>query len=220
MLLTSRSHAEYRAMFDLTDDDLAGVTLDCGGGASSFVAGAGAGGGRALALDPAYAAGADALARRLSRDLDRSRAIGIAGGDRYLWDWYGSPGRHRELRRAAGAEFLVDLRRHPGRYLAGSLPRLPLADAGVDLVLSSHLLFTWADRFDYAWHRAAILEMCRVSRGEVRLFPLVHQGDGAPVDFLDRLRADVEAALGVTSACVRVPFEFQRGADRMLTFVL
>ncbi|MBC6461090.1 hypothetical protein [Actinomadura sp. HBU206391] len=216
MILTSRSYDEYRSMFDLTDGDLTGVTLDCAGGAAGFVAGAAAGGAEALAADPLYASGALALAERLPVDLAKGYDMISANRERFVWDWYGSVDRHREIRRAAGADFIADLRRRPGRYLAGGLPHLPLADACVDLVLCSHLLFTWARRFDHDWHRTAILEMCRVSRGEVRIFPLVNMGDGEPVDFLDRLRADLETLDGVPSECVRVPYEFQRGADRML----
>jgi hypothetical protein len=135
--------------------------------------------------------------------------------ERFVWDWYGSADRHQEMRRAAGAAFIADLWRRPGSYLAGRLPRLPLADASVDLALCSHLLFTWAGTFDRDRHRTAILEMCRVSRGEVRIFPLVHMGAGEPVGFLDDLRTDLDAT-GVVSDCARVPYEFQRGADRML----
>ncbi|GLZ09175.1 hypothetical protein Acsp03_66410 [Actinomadura sp. NBRC 104412] len=39
-----------------------------------------------------------------------------------------------------------------------------MADASVDLVLCSHLLFTWAGVHVRDWHRTAILELCRVSR--------------------------------------------------------
>jgi hypothetical protein len=129
MLLTSRSHAEYRAMFDLTDEDLAGVTLDCAAGGSSFVAKASGDGVRAVAMDPFYAHGAEALASRLPVDLVRGREILRAKKRRFVWDWYGSPERHEEIRRAAGSEFLANLRQHPGRYIAAGLPRLPLADA-------------------------------------------------------------------------------------------
>jgi hypothetical protein len=89
------------------------------------------------------------------------------------------------------------------------------APAGVDLALCSHLLFTWADRFDEHRHRAALTELARVARREVRVYPLVVQGTGDPVPFLDGLRADLHAA-GLPSTLQPVPYRFQRGADRML----
>jgi hypothetical protein len=215
MIITSRSFSEYRAMFALDDTDLGGVVLDCAGGASSFVAGAARAGVRAVAVDPLYALGAAVLADRLPTDQERGRALIRANADRFVWSWYGSAERHSEMRSLASAEFVADLQRRPGSYLAASLPRLPLADQSVDMVLCSHLLFTWAERFSLTWHRTAIMEMSRVCRSEVRIFPLVHMGAGEPVAFLDPLRIDLEAA-GLTSELRRVPYEFQRGADRLL----
>jgi SAM-dependent methyltransferase len=144
MIMSSRSFLEYRAMFALVERDLDGVVLDCAGGASGFVAEAGAMGVRALAADPLYAHGAAVPAERLPADL-----------------------------------------------VAACLPHLPLADGSVDLVLCSHLLFTWADRLDQEWHRTAIMEMSRVSRREVRIFPLVRMGDRA-----DRRQAPLTCSKG------------------------
>jgi hypothetical protein len=136
--------------------------------------------------------------------------------DRFVWAWYGSAERRRELRLRARSAFIADIHRRPGAYLAACLPHLPRADGSVDLALCSHLLFTWADRLDQEWHRTAIMEMSRVSRREVRIFPLVRMGDGEPVPFLDALRADLRAE-GLACAVHEVPYEFQRGARHMLT---
>jgi hypothetical protein len=171
--------------------------------------------GRRKAADPLYAHGVDVIAERLSADLDHGNAMINANADRFVWKWYGSAERRRDMRLNARSEFMADIRRRPGAYLAAGLPHLPLADASVDMVLCSHLLFTWAERLDREWHRAAITEMSRVSRGEVRIFPLVRLGDGEPVVFLDALQADLRAA-GLVCAVRRVPYEFQRGADHML----
>jgi hypothetical protein len=202
-------------MFGLTDAALRGTVLDCAAGGSSFVAETDPQEIRALAMDPLYALGARTLARRLPADLARGlRMINQSG--HVAWDWHGSPARHREIRRRAASEFLTDMRQHPGRYIAACLPRLPLTDASVDLVLCSHLLFTWAHTLDQDWHRASILEMCRVGRSQVRIFPLANQGAGHPVTFLDRLRRDIETTTGAHSELVTVPYEFQLGANRML----
>ena len=50
-------------------------------------------------------------------------------------------------------------------------------------MLSSHFLFTYADRLDLEFHRAALRELHRVARREVRVFPLLEQG-GRPVPAL------------------------------------
>jgi hypothetical protein len=48
-----------------------------------------------------------------------------------------------------------------------------------DLVLSSHLLITYADLLDAGFHLAALLEPARVGR-EACVYPLVDQ-DGRPL---------------------------------------
>lgn len=212
MLVTSRSAAEYRAMFDLTPDDLTGSVLDCCAGGSSFAAETD---GRVVAVDPAYAVGREDLAVQLREALDEGDRIIDRNADRFEWGWYGNPARRAEMRRAAAEFFLADLTGRPERYVAGSLPHLPLASGGVDLALCSHLLFTWADRLDEHWHRRALAELVRVARREVRIFPVVVQGTGEPVPFLDTLRDELHA-LGRRTHLRDVPYRFQRGGDRML----
>lgn len=211
VIITSRSAAEYVGMFDLSSDDLAGAVLDCCAGGSSLAAESG---GSVVAVDPAYAMDREELADSVLTALREGDRIIEAHLDRFEWDWYGDPARRAEMRTSAAHSFLVDLRRYPERYVAGSLPHLPIADASFDLALCSHMLFTWSNEFDDEWHRAALAEMVRVSR-EVRIFPLVVQGTGEPVRYLDDLRADLEEA-GHRTAVTTVPYRFQRGADQML----
>lgn len=47
------------------------------------------------------------------------------------------------------------------------------------------------------------------------MFPLVVQGSGDPVPFLDALRAGLHAD-GLRTHLRPVPYRFQRGAERML----
>jgi hypothetical protein len=217
MLVTSRSAAEYAAMFNLTPGDVAGRSvLDCCAGGSSFAAETDT---RVVAVDPAYALDRQVLAERVRASLDDTDRIIAANADRFEWGWYGEPAQRAQQRTAAARRFLADLRDHPERYVAGALPNLPLASRSFDIVLCSHLLFTWADHLDANWHRAALTELVRVARQEVRLFPLVVQGAGHPVPFLDDLRAELAAA-GCRSEVRAVPYRFQRGADRMLVIDL
>lgn len=96
-------------------------------------------------------------------------------------------------------------------YRAAGLPDLPFPDGRFDLVLCSHLLFTWADPLDLAWHTGAVDELLRVARGEVRLYPLVRRGAGEAVAFLSALREHVRAA-GHRWIEQPVDFRFQRRA--------
>ena len=53
----------------------------------------------------------------------------------------------------------------------------------------SYLLFVYGDHFDLQFHRDALIELMRVTRGEARVYPLVtFEGERCP--YLDTLRDD------------------------------
>jgi len=200
-------------MFGLTPADLAAASvLDCCAGGSGFAAETAA---RVVAADPAYALGQHDLADRVRAALHDGDQIIGAHAEHFDWSWYGDPASRTVLRTAAARHFLDDLREHPGRYIAAALPNLPFTTGSFDLVLCSHLLFTWSDLLDADWHSRALAELIRVARREARIYPLVVQGTGQPVAFLDDLRAELAAA-GYRSRILAVPYRFQKNADRML----
>jgi len=211
-LISARSFEEYRAMFAITDADLAGAVLDCPGGGSSFTARASAAGVAALAADPVYARPAEPVGRLAVAETRRGSLHSAAGADRYVWDFYGGIDGHAAIRRASAEIFADDIVAHPGRYVAAALPELPFADDQFDLVLSSHFLFTYADRLDARFHLAALRELYRVARGEVRIFPLVEQGGRALPDLVGTVLGE----LGIPYRIRQVDYEFQRGGDQML----
>jgi ubiquinone/menaquinone biosynthesis C-methylase UbiE len=119
------------------------------------------------------------------------------------------------MRKRSAALFARDVEVHPERYVPASLPVLPFEDRQFDLVLSSHFLFTYADRLDENFHYQALVEMHRVSRGEVRVFPLLDQG-GHPLDTMIGAVQVLLLRQGIESKISEVPYEFQRGGNRML----
>jgi hypothetical protein len=189
VLVTSRSYAEYEAMFDLKE--LPDSVLDCCAGGAGFTAEAAARGVDAIAADPAYELDHPELVDSVRRSLPATSGIVGEHEGSFVWHWYGSP----------------------ERYVAAGLPDLPFGDRRFELVLCSHLLFTWADKYDRDWHAAALRELIRVSNAEVRIFPLVLQGAGEPIPWLPDLLDSLE---GVTCEIRKVPYEFQVGADQML----
>ena len=198
-------------MFDLTE--LPGSVLDCCAGGAGFTAEAAARGVDAVAVDPAYELPAAELVDTVRRSLPATSSIIDEHAGSFDWKWYGTPERKDELRIEAADRFLQDVSIAPERYVPGCLPELPFEDRRFELVLSSHLLFTWADKYDQDWHLAALRELVRVSASEVRVFPLVQQGAGEPVTYLPELLTELE---GVTAEIRKVPYEFQVGADEML----
>lgn len=215
VLVSSRSFAEYVAFFDLDAEQLPARILDCSAGASSFVAQAHARGIDAVAADPVYSLAEHDLTARLNSGMPRGNAMINANADRFDFDWYQTPQLRDEMRRAALTTFQEHHHAHPDRYIAAALPDLPFTDKSFDLALCSHLLFTWATHLDEQWHLEAMVELCRVSE-EVRIFPLVLQGAGEPVEFLPSIRARLRSQFGISTEIVTVPYEFQIGAHHML----
>lgn len=160
--------------------------------------------GRTRRASPEVAAIAQAIAMR---------AVGVPAKSRA---YFASIDEAESERRAAAQRFLSDYETHypHARYVCGSLPRLPFLDGAFDLVLCAHLLFTYAKRFDFAWHLAACRELARVSAGEVRIHPVCGV-DGRKYAELDRLQEELQAC-GVASKLVRVNYEFFIGASSML----
>lgn len=214
-LISARSFNEYLAMFALQDGDIRGSILDCPGGGSSFTALASAAGADATATDPAYGAPADQLADLVMAETQRGSAWAEAGGNRYIWDYYGDAEQHQRIRQDAAEVFAADLRARPERYVPAALPSLPFRDRQFDLVLSSHFLFTYTDRLDADFHLEALLEMHRVSRGEVRVFPLVGNTGTGTGELLETLRAQI-ASRGIDNEIRTTDYEFQRGGNQIL----
>lgn len=215
VLLSARSLAEYRAMFALSDATLRHRLLDCPGGAASLTAEVNAAGGYARACDPLYAhTSADELAARGRADADRGNRYVRAHPEQYRWGFFADPDDHHRHRRAALTRFAADRKAHPERYVPGELPCLPFADNAFELVLSSHLLFSYADRLDFSFHRESIGELMRVTRGELRIFPLVTMGS-VSYPYLEALLAQL-AECGITAQVTDVDYEFQAGGNQML----
>jgi len=212
-----RTLDEYSRFFSLDPTALRGrAVLDVAAGPSSFTAEAARRGIDAVAVDPLYHRPPAALADQIREDYARMFQQMRAKPRLFRFKAFASFDEAEADRRAAATRFLADYEgnaRH-GRYVRASLPLLPFLDGAFDLVLCAHLLFIHAARFDFDWHLAACVELARVSNGEVRIHP-VCGADGKPYAQLDRLRSEL-GGLGITSAVVRVNYEFFTGSNSML----
>jgi hypothetical protein len=212
-----RTLDEYARFFDLDLPALRGKSvLDCPSGAASFAAEAHELGIRAVACDPLFAEPPQGLFARGERDIAHVVERVEPVKHLYRWRFYDSVATLAAFRRRALERFAADFAAGlaAGRYVAGSLPHLPFPDASFDLVLSAHFLFTYSDRLDYAFHLAAALDLARVARGRVRIYPLLDPRS-RPYEHLSRLRTDLQQR-GIASRLVDVDFEFQGGSNQML----
>jgi SAM-dependent methyltransferase len=212
-----RTFDEYRRMFALSDADLSRRILGCGDGPASFNAEATARGASVVSVDPIYAFGREALARRFEEVREEVLRQAELNRAEFVWETFKSIAELGAERGRAMSGFLADFEagKRAGRYVVGELPQLPLAADACDLALVSHLLFLYSRQLDLDFHRRAIAELLRVAR-EVRIFPLLQLG-ATPSPHVEPLVAELGRSHRVE--IVPVDYEFQRGGNRMLRIV-
>jgi len=213
-----RSFDEYCRMFSLTDEDLAGRIVGCADGPAGFNTQATRRGARVVSCDPIYAFSTSEIRSRIdatSHDIvEQTRQ----NRHEFVWTSIASPEELLVARLQAMELFLVDYDRGKaeGRYVAAELPRLPFEDRSFDLAVCSHFLFLYSEQLGEPFHHTAIKEMCRVAR-EVRIFPLLALG-GIGSSYVAPI-ADSLRQLGYSVLIERVPYEFQRGANKMMRII-
>jgi hypothetical protein len=215
-----RTLGEYLLMFGINDIRSLiryNAILDCPCGASSFVAEANSKHGiQAIGCDHLFAKDVETLSKRGEDDIEYIIQRVSTDPNLYNWDFYSSIDKLREYRRLALQQFLLD---YPtgikeNRYIKAELPKLPFEDKSFDLVLSGHFLFTYSHKLDFLFILSSILELYRVSSKEVRIYPL-QQSSLQPYEQMTEILFALEK-LRIGYDIVPVPFEFQRGSNKML----
>ena len=97
------------------------------------------------------------------------------------------------------------------------MPELPFSDNQFDIVLSGHFLFLYADRLDSSFHLKSLLELARISKKEVRIYPLIGL-DGTPYAEMDRL-LDSLREKGLRPQLKPTPFHFLKGSHQLLSIL-
>jgi len=211
-----RSLADYRGMFKLSDRDLQAKILDCGSGPASFNAEVTAIGGSVISCDPIYQYSVAQIQQRITETYPVIVETLHKTADRFVWTTYQTPEHLGEVRLATMQNFLADFPTGLAaqRYQNQLLPTLNFADRQFDLALCGHLLFTYSEQLDLAFHHAAIAELLRVA-AEVRIFPLLVNFTTARSPHLDPVMTTLEAQ-GYQVTIETVAYEFQRGGNEML----
>lgn len=212
-----RTYDEYCRMFVLDEAMLKrGPVLDCPSGPSSFTAEARKRGLEAVACDLLYDHPVAELEEKGRSDIAHVFQKVDDVPHLYVWKYYRNRDEIISLRHKALDDFVADFPRgrEEGRYVRAELPRLPFPDRTFGLTLSSHFLFLYGDRLDQEFHLASLKELVRVSSDELRVYPL--QGlDAKPCPHLETLISGLNAE-GIEAELNEVPFEFQRGSNKMM----
>ncbi|MBI4665710.1 MAG: methyltransferase domain-containing protein [Nitrospinae bacterium] len=212
-----RTLGEYQLFFGFDHEKFAGKrALDCPAGAASFVAEATKLGVDAVGVDPLFGLPAESLSGMGVADVAHVLEKVEEAPHLFKWDYYPSTQVLKAYRLTALRRFLHDYETGlaQGRYVHGALPGLPFPDGSFDIVLSAHFLFTYSDRLDYNFHMKSLMELCRVSRGEARVYPLLGL-DARQPEFFGDLLSDL-GRKGITAMVEPCGFEFQKGSSTRL----
>ncbi|WDF52483.1 SAM-dependent methyltransferase [Paenibacillus sp. KACC 21273] len=215
IIFIGRTYNEYMSMFDLTEEQLQGRRiLDCPAGACSFTAEASKHGLDVIATDIAYTFDTDALHAKGKQDIAHMLEHMQTAHHEYDWTMMGTIEQLGNTRLFALETFCKDRAQYDQRYIPATLPQLPLPDKSVDLTLSAHFLFMYADRLDLSFHIQCLREMMRVTTQEIRIFPLVNL-QGERVSFIEEAIFTASAGEWISEE-KPTPYIFQKGAESML----
>lgn len=211
-----RGFDEYVAMFTLEPRDFQSTILGCGDGPAAFNAVATERGHRVVSVDPLYEFSAGDIQRRIEHTTEQIAEQTRRNSAEFVWTQFKSVDELISARCAVMQRFIEDYPRglEAGRYVPGSLPGLPFRFGQFQLALCSHFLFLYSEQLDFEFHLRSVLALCAVAQ-EVRIFPLVELG-AQPSRHIEPVIRSLRE-LGFRAERVRVEYEFQRGANEMLT---
>jgi hypothetical protein len=213
-----RSFDEYVCMFNLSDEDLNGRILGCADGPASFNAEMHQKNRRTISCDPIYRFTTQQLKTQIKRASVKIIEQTRKNMGNFMWSSIGSINELRDIRLTAMRKFLDDFEegKKQGRYIVAELPTLPFDDGAFDIALCSHFLFLYSDRLSLEFHRESIVQLCRITN-DVRIFPLIDL-DLRPSPYVQPIASGLEKD-GFTVSIERVPYEFQRGGNKMLRII-
>jgi hypothetical protein len=215
IIFIGRTFEEYLGMFSLSVAELKGKKiLDCPAGACSFTAVGNNSGLNVTAADIAYYHSNEDLYEKGIQDVEHAMEHMEKAKTNYIWDYFNDIEELRKHRLSALYDCAKDMRQSSERYVPVTLPSLPFNDGEFDVLLSAHFLFMYADRLDYEFHTNTLDELLRVTKEEIRIFPLVDL-EGKRFDHLDKIISYLTKN-GCSVEEVKVPYEFQVNANSML----
>jgi hypothetical protein len=215
IVFIGRTFEEYLDMFSLSEEELQGKKiLDCPAGACSFTAVGNKSGLDVTACDIAYYHSGQDLKNKGLKDIEHAMEHMQKAQNNYKWDYFNDIEGLRNHRLSALQDCANDMGQSSERYIPVTLPSLPFKNNEFDILLSAHFLFMYADRLDYQFHIETLNELLRVTKEEIRIFPLVDL-EGKRYKHLDKIVSYL-ADNGCTGEEIKVSYEFQTNANSML----
>lgn len=216
IIFIGRTFDEYIDMFNLQNENLKDKKLlDCPAGACSFTALGRNNGLDVKACDIAYTFETNDLYNKGQQDVAHAIEKMELSKSNYNWNYFKNTSELKTHRLQALEDCTEDMKKYPESYRYVSLPELPYEDNEFDILLSAHFLFMYSDRLDYQYHIQTINEMLRVTREEIRIFPLINL-EGKRYEYLNDVIKYLNE-LGYITEEIKVDYEFQTNANTMLS---
>lgn len=212
-----RNLEEYQNMFQLSKEDLQSKILGCGDGPSSFNFEVTKLNGNITSIDPIYQFTKDEIQKRIDETLSVVSEQLKQNQNDFVWKNIKNVDELINIRLTAMSNFIKDYEngKEDKRYFHNELPKLSFENSSFDLVLSSHFLFLYSEHFDLQFHIDSILEMCRVSKKEVKIFPLLDLKNQKS-EYLEPI-LEILNDRSFETKIITTNYEFQKGANEMLT---
>jgi len=212
-----RNKQEYQDMFQLSREDLQSKILGCGDGPSSFNFEITKLNGNITSVDPIYQFTKDEIQTRIDKTSSVVSEQLKQNQNDFVWKSIKNVDELIDIRLTAMNNFIKDYEngKKEKRYIHQELPRLSFENDSFDLVLSSHFLFLYSEHFDLQFHIDSILEMCRISKKEVKIFPLLDLKNQKS-EYLEPI-LDILKNKGLEINIIKTNYEFQKGANELLS---
>ncbi len=213
-----RNFKEYKKMFLLSDKDLQSKKiLGCGDGPSSFNFGVTKLNRDITSIDPIYQFTKDEIQTRINETSSVVSEQLRKNQNDFVWKSIKSVDELISIRLTAMSDFINDYEngKKEQRYIHQELPKLSFSNDNFDLVLSSHFLFLYSEHFNLQFHIDSILEMCRVSKNEVKIFPLLDLQNSRS-KYLEPILKILKEK-GFETKIIKADYEFQKGANELLS---
>ena len=211
-----RNLEEYQNMFLLSEKDLQSKILGCGDGPSSFNFEVTKLNGNMTSIDPIYQFTKDEIQQRIDETSSVVSEQLKQNQNDFVWKSIKSVDELINIRLTAMNNFIKDYEngKKEKRYIHNELPKLSFENNSFDLVLSSHFLFLYSEHFDLQFHIDSILEMCRISKKEVKIFPLLDLKNQKS-EYLEPILEELKRK-GFEAKIIKTDYEFQKGANELL----
>jgi hypothetical protein len=215
VLFYGRTLKEYVSMFDIELSAWQGCKiLDCPAGPASFVEEARQQGLDVIGCDPSYTDAIPVMINHGNAGIDKTIEVCSQYSQYLSQQFYSSleemKGYATKALKIFAESYSVGSKEN--HYIQAALPNLPFRDRSFDLVLSGNFLFIYSklinpnlEHLDYEFHRKAFLELLRVSKKEVRIFP-VGNITGQPHEYVSQLLTELKTERIVAEI---VPVQYQ-----------